>query len=114
MSVTDDNTRLRHMLDAARQAVIFAQGESRASLNHDTKLVFAIVRALEIIGEAATHVSSQFREQHPRIPWPEMVGIRNRLIHAYFEVNLDIVWQTVADELPPLIRELEKLIVDED
>jgi uncharacterized protein with HEPN domain len=91
MSARDDRTRLLHMRDAAQQAVAFIQNETRESLDHDTKLVFALVRAIEIVGEAASHVSPEFRAAHPQIPWPLMIGMRNRLIYAYYEVNLDIL-----------------------
>jgi uncharacterized protein with HEPN domain len=102
--------RLRHMLDAAHKAIQFAEGESRETLDHDEKLQFAIVRALEIIGEAAGHVTNDFRQAHPQIEWVLMVGMRHRIVHAYFEVDLNIVWDTVMYNLPPLIAELEKLV----
>lgn len=91
MSVTDDQVRLLHMRDAAQQAIDFIEGETRESLDQDTKLMFALTRAVEIIGEAASRVSPELREKYPQIPWPLMIGMRNRLIHAYYEVNLDIL-----------------------
>lgn len=101
----DDAIRLRRMLDAAKEAISFASGKKRADLDHDRMLVLSLVKDIEIIGEAATKVSENCRREHPEIPWREIVTMRNRLIHGYFDVNIDIVWKTVADELPPLLLE---------
>jgi uncharacterized protein with HEPN domain len=108
----DDKIRLQHMLEAAQAALAFMQGESRESLDKDLKLSLAVVKAIEIIGEAASRVSKEYREQTSQIPWSGIVGMRNILIHAYFDVDLDEVWRTVTTDLPPLIAELEKLLVD--
>jgi uncharacterized protein with HEPN domain len=106
----DDHVRLQHMLDAAREAVSFSVGRSRADLNVDRMLVLSLVKCLEIIGEAANMVSAVYRDDHPEIPWLDIIGMRHRLIHSYYDVNLDIVWRTVADDLPPLIASLEALV----
>jgi uncharacterized protein with HEPN domain len=103
----DDAIRLRHMLDAAHEAIEFAQGRTRVDLNGDRKLVLALVKDIEIIGEAAYQVSQTARDQLPGIPWDDIIGMRHRLVHAYFDINLDILWRTVQDDLPPLIAELE-------
>lgn len=105
-----DLVRLRHMLDAAREAVSFSAGRSRSDLDSDRMLVLSLVKCLEIIGEAASRVSVVCRDRHPEIPWLDIIGMRHRLIHAYYDVNLDIVWRTVADDLPPLIAGLEELV----
>ena len=104
-----DMARLRHILDAAREAVTFTQGRSPSDLDADHMLSLALVRLLEIIGEAARGISSQFREAHPEIAWSQMAGMRDRLIHGYFDVNLDVVWKTVSDDLPVLVAQLEKI-----
>jgi uncharacterized protein with HEPN domain len=106
----DDRVRLHHMLDAAKEAVSFVRNKSRGSLDKDRKLVLALVKAIEIIGEAAANVTKECREDLPSIPWANITGMRNRLIHAYFDINLDIIWQTVSEDLPPLIAELEKIV----
>jgi len=106
----DDLIRVRHMLDAAREAESFAQNKTRSSLDTDRELVLALVKAIEIIGEAAANVTNKYREDLPQIPWPNIVGMRNRLIHAYFDINLDILWNTVIEDLPSLITELEKIL----
>ncbi|MXW23624.1 MAG: DUF86 domain-containing protein [Chloroflexi bacterium] len=95
------------MLDAAREAVSFASGHVRADLDEDRQLVLALVKDVEIIGEAANTVTEPTRLELPGIPWLEIVAMRNRLVHAYFDINLDIVWQTVQQDLPKLIGQLE-------
>lgn len=97
------------MLDAAREAESFSQNKTRNSLDTDRKLALALVKCIEIIGEAAAQISSQSREALPQIPWADIIGMRNRLIHAYFDINLDILWNTVVEDLPPLVAELEKI-----
>ena len=108
-----DEVRLRHILDAARQAVAFTQGRSRSDLDSDHMLSLALVRLLEVIGEAARGVSGKFREDHPEVAWSQMSGMRDRLIHGYFDVNLDVVWRTVREDLRPLIVQLEKILNSE-
>ena len=108
----DDNVRLRHILDAAREAVAFAKGHSRADLDTDRKLNLSLVRLLEVIGEAARGISQELRNSHPGLPWKSMIGIRDRLIHGYFDINLDVIWETVTENLPPLIAQLEKILPD--
>ena len=106
----DDNSRLRHMLDAAQQAIRFARGKNRQALERDEMLTFAILRALEIVGEAASQVSKKFQVAHPEIPWPQIIGMRNHLVHAYFDVDVERVWDTVTDDLPPLITALKQIV----
>ena len=109
----DDEIRLRHMLDAAREARLFAQKRSRKDLDLDRKLVLALVKDIETVGEAATKISEDVQRSHPEIPWPDIVGMRHRLIHAYFEINLDILWETVVTDLPPLITSLDSILPPE-
>ena len=106
----DDLVRVRHMIDAGREAMTFAHGRSREDLDTDRMLVLSLVKAIEILGEAASKVSEELRREKPAIPWREMVSMRNRLIHGYFDINLEIVWQTVSEELPPLISALEAML----
>jgi uncharacterized protein with HEPN domain len=103
----NDLIRLRHMLDSAREAQSYIVGKKRLDLDRDRMLVHALVRCIEIVGEAAAKVSPQCQFEMSSIPWPNIVAMRNRLIHAYFDINLDQVWDTVVDDLPPLIAELE-------
>jgi uncharacterized protein with HEPN domain len=109
----DDPVRLRHMLDAATEAVSFAQNRTRSDLDTDRMLVRALVQCLEVIGEAASRITRERREELPQIPWSQMIGMRNRLIHAYFDIRLDVVWSTVTEDLPVLIADLENIIPSE-
>jgi len=108
----DDNIRLHHILDSAREAVAFAKDHKRADLDTDRKLNLSLVRLLEIIGEAARGTSAEFRQEHPDLPWKSMIGMRDRLIHGYFDINLEVVWKTVTEDLPPLILQLEQIVPD--
>jgi len=110
----DDTIRLRHMLDAAQEAMGFVQGRTRADLNDDRKLVLALVKDIEIIGEAAYQVFEITRDQLQDIPWNDIIGMRHRLVHAYFDINLDILWRTVQEDLPALIAVLEPLVPAEE
>jgi uncharacterized protein with HEPN domain len=106
----DDRIRLQHMLDAANEALTFIQGKNRSDLDIDRMLVLSLIRELEIIGEAASKISAETRSQNTSIPWLDISGMRNRLIHAYFDVDLDTVWSTVSRDLPTLKAELEKIL----
>ncbi|MDE0145332.1 MAG: DUF86 domain-containing protein [Nitrospira sp.] len=110
----DDEIRIRHMLEAAREAVSFAHGRTRGDLDTDRQLVLSLVKDVEIVGEAGTRITKITREQLSAIPWEEIIGMRNRLVHAYFRINLDIVWQTVREDLPKLIALLEPLVPPEE
>jgi uncharacterized protein with HEPN domain len=107
MSQHDDGVRLRHMLDAAKQAIEFTRGRSNADLYRDAQLALALTRIVEIIGEAAKNVSAETRATLPQIPWRAIAGTRDRLVHAYFDVDLERLWQIVAVDLPPLVAALE-------
>jgi uncharacterized protein with HEPN domain len=103
----EDRVRLQHMVDAARSAQRFLSGRQRADLDGDEMLRFAVVRAIEIIGEAASRVSHAARAELPAVPWPAVIGMRNRMVHAYFDIDHDVVWRTVQVELPALLSWLE-------
>ncbi len=105
-----DETRLRDMLDEAHLVQQFIVGKSRSDLFNDALLAHAVVRALEIIGEAASRVSAETRSQFPQIDWKNMAGMRNRIAHDYNNVDLDIVWETALGFVPELIHELEKIL----
>jgi len=105
-----DRIRLRHMLDAAREAVAFGSGKTADDLSQDRLLTLALLKSIEIIGEAASKVSPELRGRYPAIPWTDIVGMRRRLIHGYFAVDLNRVCDTVRDDVPPLIAELERIL----
>lgn len=110
----EDKIRLQHMLDAALEIQQYVLSSTRDDLDFDRKLVHSIVRLLEIIGEAASQVSKQFRDKTPSVLWPILIGMRNRLIHAYFSINLDVVWSTSIEDIPPLIEELNNILGDSE
>ena len=110
----EDRTRIEHMIQASEEALTFAAGRQRADLDRDRMLALALTRAVEIVGEAASHVSLAVRESSPRVPWSLIVGMRNRLVHAYLEVDNGILWTTVVDRLPELVVELRPLLVRGD
>lgn len=112
MTRHDDRVRLRHALDAARKIVGHTRDWRREQLDVDELSTLGLIRLLEIIGEAAAQVSAETRAAHPELPWQSMSGLRNRLIHGYFNVNLDIVWDTMRGDLPPLIDQLASIVGD--
>ncbi len=110
MARHDPTVRVRHMLDHAREAVEMTRGRARADLNTDRQLGLALTRLMEIVGEAAARVPEDFRRQHPSIPWQDIADLRNRLIHGYDSVNLDVLWAIIEQDLPPLIAELQTVV----
>lgn len=98
------------MADAAEQALTFVATRQREDLDRDAMLSMALTRAVEIVGEAAARVSEAGRAELPGIPWPAVVGMRNRLVHAYFDIDHDILWDTVHLALPALLVELKTVL----
>jgi uncharacterized protein with HEPN domain len=94
----ESSTPLRHMLDYAREAYALAQNRSREHLESDRLLNLALVRLLEIIGEAASRIPAEQRALYRKIPWPQFIGMRNRLIHSYDFVDFSILWQTIIKQ----------------
>ena len=105
-----DRIRLLHMLDAAKEALAFASGRERTHLESNRMLALALIKEVEITGEAATRVSQELADANPQIPWAKAAGMRNRLIHAYFDIDFDILWETVVTAVPALATELERLL----
>ena len=110
MSKIDDATRLRHMLETATLIQKFVKNKGFAALEKEKMLSHALMNLLSIIGEAASKISKPTQQQLPEIPWQTIVGMRNRLIHAYFSIDLKIVWDTVTQDIPKLIPKLEKAL----
>jgi len=102
------------MLEHAREALSLAHGKSRADLDIDRQLNLSLARLLEIIGEAPNRVPRAVQSVHPQIPWPEVVSLRNRLIHGYDSVDFDVLWQVVTIDLPLLVADLEKIVPAEE
>jgi uncharacterized protein with HEPN domain len=110
MSRHDPMVSMHQMFDHAREAVQFARGRKREDLETDRLFYLAMVQLVQIIGEAARRVPRDCRSRWSGIPWPEVTGMRDRLIHGYDVVDLDFLWTTVTKNLPPLIVELEKIV----
>lgn len=104
MPQPDDDIRIRHLIEAATKAVEFAVGRDRAALDQDEMLRLATTKLVEIVGEAAKQVSDETRQAHPDVPWSAAARMRDRLIHHYFDINLDILWTTVTVDLPDLLK----------
>ena len=110
MSKHDPEIAFRQILSHASEAVAILHDKTRADLDNDRMLNLALTRLLEIIGEAANRVPDSVQEKYPHLPWLQMIGLRNRLIHGYDQVDFDILWAIVKQDLPNLISQLEKIL----
>ena len=110
----NDRARLQHMLDNARLACRFAEGRTRDDLDTDDKLRLALDRAVEIVGEAAKHITDETQAETPAIPWSDIKGMRDIVAHRYYEIDNDILWETVIDHLPTLKSQLEAILSSDD
>jgi uncharacterized protein with HEPN domain len=108
----EDLIRIRHILDAVKEALAFSMDKFRDDLDNNRMLTLAIIKELEIIGEAASKITPEFKASQPHIPWLDIVGMRNRLTHGYFDVDLDLVWTTLQEDLPLILEQLEIMVVD--
>jgi len=100
---------LRDMLENAQRAIQFTKGMSYEAFAKDDKTVYAVIRAVEIIGEAAANIPEEVRSKYPNVPWREVKGMRNKLVHQYFGINMEVVWQTIHEDLPMLIEVLKEI-----
>lgn len=110
----NDPIRLRHMLEWARIINRVAAGETRRSFVGNQIMQLAMARSLQIIGEAATNVTAESRRGFVTIPWADIIGMRNRLVHVYYAIDMDVIWKTVTDYIPPLIADLESVLEQDD
>ncbi len=106
----DDTVYLRHILDAIGMVENYTRGLSENEFLSHAMAKDAVVREIEIIGEATKNISDEFQVEHPEIPWMKMIGIRNKIVHEYFNVNFSIVWDTVQEDLPLLKKGVIKLL----
>jgi uncharacterized protein with HEPN domain len=113
MSSRADRDLLGDILEAIRRARRYTEDQSYEQFLADTKTQDAVIRALEILGEATKKLSPSLREVHPEVPWKSMAGVRDKLIHDYFGVNFDIVWEIVRDQLPALAEQVEAVLDDQ-
>lgn len=107
MSRHDPTVALLHMLDHAREALVLVTNRTSKEFKEDRVLNLALVRLIEIVGEAAGRVPDEVRIRHTDIPWRQIVGMRNCLTHGYDAVDLDILWEVITKDLPPLVEQLE-------
>ena len=105
-----DQVRLRHIVDALTSTIRFTEGRRRQDLDEDEMLTFALVYAVQIVGEAANRVSVEFRDQHPEVPWGIIISMRHRLVHAYSDINHDILWTTATEAAPKLLAQINSLL----
>jgi uncharacterized protein with HEPN domain len=110
----DDEARIRHLVEAASKAVSYAAGRSRSDLDDDELLRLALTKLVEIVGEAAKHVSPELRQTYPKVPWSAAARMRDRLVHHYFDINLDVLWSTVTDDLPRLLETMRDGLLHAD
>jgi uncharacterized protein with HEPN domain len=110
MKRPDDRGRLQDMLESAEEAAEVARGKGREDMDRDRVLNLALARLLEIIGEAAAGPSPEFRRRHPEVPWADIIGLRNRLIHNYRDVDFNILWQIIDVDPPILIIDLKRIL----
>jgi uncharacterized protein with HEPN domain len=106
----DDTVYLHHILDAIELIEEYTEGLSENEFLSNSMVHDAVIRQIEIIGEAARNISDEFRNLHPKMPWGKMVGIRNKIIHEYFNVDYSIVWDTVQDDLPALKISIKSIL----
>lgn len=104
---------LAQMRDHAREALVMAHGKTREDLDSNRMLNLSLVKLLEIVGEAAGRVPTEARAKYPQIPWPQLITLRHRLIHGYDQVDFDILWEIITEDLPPLVAELERIAPSE-
>jgi uncharacterized protein with HEPN domain len=108
--IRDYGDYLQDILDAMDETSMFTDGMSFKTFAQDRKTINAVVRSLEVLGEAAKRIPEDLRAQAPDVPWKRMAGMRDKLIHEYFGVDLSIVWAVINDELPPFRPEIERLL----
>lgn len=113
MTLHDDRVSLQQMLDHAHEAVQFTAGRSAEDLESDRLLALALVRLLEVIGEAARRISDELRYCYPEIAWSQIIGLRNRLIHGYDSIDVNILWRIITTDLPDLIGNLKSILADD-
>ncbi|MEF8866257.1 MAG: DUF86 domain-containing protein [Salinibacter sp.] len=107
-----DRQYLQDILDAMEAAESFVENVSFEELEDDQRTQFALQRAFEIIGEATKQLSEEVRDQYPSIPWRDIAGMRDKLIHEYFAVNLEIVWKTVHKDFPRVRPKIQQILVE--
>ncbi len=106
-----DLVRFTHMLDSTKAILSFSFGKKRSDLDSDRMFLSAVLREFEVIGEAANNISEKLKKRFPELAWKSMIGMRNRLIHAYFDIDHDVIWKTIREYLPLMEELLEQIVL---
>ena len=110
MLLDDDLTRLRHIIDAAQEAIGYVEDMTLTQFQSLRPLQHSVVRCIEIIGEASNRITKELRDAYPQIPWVDIIGMRNRIVHAYYDIDTTIVWKTATEDLPVLLPEAKAML----
>jgi uncharacterized protein with HEPN domain len=110
----DDKTRVRHMIDAAEEAVSFAAGRAQDDIRYDRALALVLVKCLEMLGEAGFRTSRNYRDLHPEVPWKVLIDLRNHLVHEYHDIDVERVWSTIRTDISSILPALRGLLIQVD
>jgi uncharacterized protein with HEPN domain len=106
----NDRIRIQHIIDAAQEALSFMRDVDQENFSNNRMMILSVIKEIEIIGEAVSKISDEVKLKYFDIPWKDIVGMRNRLIHGYFDVDAKLVWNTTKIDLPPLVSSLEAIL----
>ena len=109
----EDRIRIQHIVDAGEEALSFLENVEFEKFSHNRMLILSVIKDTEITGEAASKITTETKTKYDNIPWKDIVGMRNRLIHGYFEVDIKLVWNTAKNNLPQLLNSLKEIIIQE-
>lgn len=112
MPPSEADVRIRHMLRVADELASFVANKTYADLLADRALQYLCIHCLEIMGEAAAGIDTAYRDRHPAIPWRSAIAMRHRLIHGYFDIDLEIVWRAATEDIPALVPALQPLLAE--
>jgi len=109
MRLDDDPTRMAHIIGAAEEAIGYVSKISYLDFMQSRVLQHSVVRCIEIVGEASARLSSDIRRENAEIPWVDIIGMRNRIVHAYYDIDIEIIWKTATEDLPELLPEFRRI-----
>ena len=106
----NDRIRIHHIIDAAQEALSFVRNVDQENFSNNRMMILSVIKEIEIIGEAVSKISDEIKLMYSDVPWEDIVGMRNRLIHGYFDVDVKLIWNTTKIDLPPLVSSLEAIL----